>query len=539
MRIKSAAPVLTITWLILFALHPLISMAQNPLTKAIQLFDQEKFTEAEALFEKLISEKPDDFMINYFYGACRTRNGHFSPAELRYLQLASREVNPLDIDYYLAVQQHAAGNFEKALEHYTRFATVATPEEKKKLNLPEKTEQCKNQLNPFAYSETEIVFTDKATENIQPELVEPEIISTEIEIPESQQKTVQEFPRKEAVSEAIVLNETIPDTTKTEIIKEKPVAELSTASELPGKELDETLNIPIETKLSEPISEPDSAHIEQISENSDSVFVQEPVIETTPTASKIKSFGEPLSEKFTVNNQVVYEFENCFQTDEGRATYFQAIEKQAELKKVILRADILREKYLKSTTKSERDSIGQLILELETLTYDYKNESENLLMKTKNLENEYWTGQPANQLEVFLKENDDYSLSLMKTEKTENKSIENIIIPTILIEESETLPDVREHTNDLVYKIQIGAYSRGLPPTVKQLHEKLSLIRKIENYTDENGVTVYTTGELFRFEDAQTMLKQVQQEGVKDAIIASYLKGKRITLEKAKETEGI
>jgi hypothetical protein len=93
--------------------------------------------------------------------------------------------------------------------------------------------------------------------------------------------------------------------------------------------------------------------------------------------------------------------------------------------------------------------------------------------------------------------------------------------------------------DDLLYKIQIGAYSRGLPISIKKLFDKLSLIRKIENYTDDKGVVVYTTGNLKKLDDAMVLLKQLQQEGVEDAIIAAYFKGKRIPLTEAKELEGI
>ena len=74
-----------------------------------------------------------------------------------------------------------------------------------------------------------------------------------------------------------------------------------------------------------------------------------------------------------------------------------------------------------------------------------------------------------------------------------------------------------------------------MPSYKKRLFDKLSLIRKIEKYTDDKGVVVYTTGNLTNYEDAEKMKNQVKQEGIKDARIVPYLKGKRITLEQAKE----
>ncbi len=91
--------------------------------------------------------------------------------------------------------------------------------------------------------------------------------------------------------------------------------------------------------------------------------------------------------------------------------------------------------------------------------------------------------------------------------------------------------------DQLVYKIQIGAYSRGVPAYRQRLFDKLAMIRTIESYTDEDGVVVYTTGNLSSLEDARKMQSQVQQEGMKDAKIVPYYKGKRITLEQAKKIE--
>jgi hypothetical protein len=72
---------------------------------------------------------------------------------------------------------------------------------------------------------------------------------------------------------------------------------------------------------------------------------------------------------------------------------------------------------------------------------------------------------------------------------------------------------------------------------MKPVFSKISVIRKVENYTDDKGVVVYTTGNLTNYDDAVLMQNQIRQEGIKDPIIAVYLNGKRITLEQAKELE--
>ncbi|WP_372936522.1 SPOR domain-containing protein, partial [Mariniphaga sediminis] len=95
----------------------------------------------------------------------------------------------------------------------------------------------------------------------------------------------------------------------------------------------------------------------------------------------------------------------------------------------------------------------------------------------------------------------------------------------------------QQKSEGLVYKVQIGAYSRGVPSYRQRLYKKLSLIRKIENYTDENGVVVYTTGNLTNLDDGEKMKEQVRQEGIEDAVVVPYFNGKRITLEQAKKIE--
>jgi hypothetical protein len=66
MQLKSTSVFLTILFNLLFV--PLLLNAEafqeNPLTKAIQLFDKEKYADAEILFKKLLDERPDDFMVN-------------------------------------------------------------------------------------------------------------------------------------------------------------------------------------------------------------------------------------------------------------------------------------------------------------------------------------------------------------------------------------------------------------------------------------------------------------------------------------------
>jgi len=87
----------------------------------------------------------------------------------------------------------------------------------------------------------------------------------------------------------------------------------------------------------------------------------------------------------------------------------------------------------------------------------------------------------------------------------------------------------------IIYKIQIGAYKGKIPESANKLIKKISMIRKVENYIDDKGLKIYTTGNLRLFSEAVTMLSQVKQEGIKTAVINAYQNGKKITVMEARK----
>jgi hypothetical protein len=206
---------------------------------------------------------------------------------------------------------------------------------------------------------------------------------------------------------------------------------------------------------------------------------------------------------------------------------------------VLIRTEILREKYKSSQSRAEKDSIGQVILSLEGEAYDLKKSITQFFIQAKNAENSYWSNATSEETESFIKEMNAASKKI--NEAKNNNTIENqdIIIPPILVQDEEVKNETAKSSSGITYRIQLGAYSRGIPNSQKAIFNKISILRKVENYTDENGVVVYTTGNLTNYDDAVEMQKQVKQEGIKDPIIAAYLNGKRITLEKAKEIDNI
>lgn len=460
MRLKKPNSFLTILYVLLFV--PFFTFSQgnqnNPLAKAIQLFDNKNYTDAEPLFKAILIEKSDDFMVNYFYGACRTENNHFTNFDMECLIKANKEVSPININYYFGIQYHARSNWERALKFYNKFNSSAKLVEEEKNSILNKIQQCSDKVNPF-----------------------------------------EQYMVSEDLTATVEVTTTIDSTN--------------------------TIN---ETELTDSI-------MSAISEKE----IIQALIESEP--EKVIQKEELIH--FEINNNILYLYTSQFKTEEGKTLFKEGSTKQKELNNVLKRSESLRLKYKDAASAQEKKLIGQEILLLESTTYSLKKEVALLFYQAKNSENKYWHNTGSDEIKVFQKEMD--RLNLINTKQSEiNEEAElnstNYIDPSILLANKGTITSSLEEkpvNNELVYKIQLGAYSRGLPDYIKRLHKKLSYIRKIENYTDEKGIVVYTTGNLSNLKDAEKMKKQVRQEGVKGASVVPYLKGKRITLTQAKELQ--
>ncbi|NOR76415.1 MAG: hypothetical protein GQ525_14810 [Draconibacterium sp.] len=425
----------------------------NDLTKAIQLFDKENFNDAQPIFKKILDEKPDDFMVNYFYGACRTENNHFTNADLDCLILANQEVSPININYYFGVQYHARSNWERALKFYTKYKSSDSPAEIDKNKILEKIQQCYDKINPY-----EEFMIDESIEDILADTISNGLIS-DLNLA-SQNSTIKNDTNIVTTSEDIFETEVEVDIPKGELIN------------------------------------------------------------------------------FKVNNEIIYKDTSHFKTEKGKDFFLEGNSLQKVLDLSLINVDVLREEYSSAKTREEKSYIGEKILAYENEIYKLKSNVFNSLIQAKSTEAEYWQSATEEELKIF---NAELALisadDINDTINTKTTTVTPILIdPSLLLVGTEnTSPASEQNINDLIYKIQIGAYSRGLPNYTKKLFNKLSFIRKIENYTDEKGIVVYTTGNLTNYDDAVKMKNQVRQEGIKDAYIVPYLKGKRITLEQAKE----
>jgi len=467
MNLKNAVYLLTTSIFLLFAPLSLLAESQeNSLLQAIKLFDQNKFKEAETILSELIKEHPEDLMINYYYGACRTENQEYGQNEILYLLKGSTGESPLKTDYYLAVQYHAQNRWDDALLYYKTYENTCSPDEAKELDLAEKIRLCSEKVNPFVNDTTET--SDIAPAAIVRPARENESVSANAVYPEAEQTSEMTPVIAEDDSSGIAIEESVP-----EVVSE----------EVP------------ETEETEPIN-------------------------------------------FFVNNDLTYVDISNFRTEEGLEAYQKWESSRQSLDSLNTTLNSFRSDYARAQKAEKRNELGQKIIAAEGELLPLQRKTNDLLNEVRRAENDYWNEASTDEYDDFVEHLHKMHTSIQNQAAEVPPIDTNFIVSEVFDDIVPATPVTKEETGDeLVYKIQIGAYSRGLPPYVKKQFDKLGYIRKIENYTDDRGVVVYTTGNLTKLEDAVKMQNQVRQEGIEDAFVVPYFNGKRITLGEAKKIE--
>ncbi|WP_340115083.1 SPOR domain-containing protein [Maribellus mangrovi] len=473
MDFRRTCVLVTTSFFLLFAsFSNLASEQDNTLVKAIKLFDQQEYEEAELLLKGLLDKNPDHLMVNYFYGACRTENQHYENKEIAYLLKGSTGEAPLKTDYYLGIQYQAQSRWEDAIRHYKTYQNQVGNEEQAELNITEKIRQCEEHINPYTpYEEEQAVIAP-------------------IPRPEEEQARIEE-------SASVAGGAVYPGMGNDTLMADTALVAIDSAA------TDTLLQIAV---------------------------AKEPVPEQ-PKAERID---------FTINGEMTYIDTSNFQTREGLHNFLMWQKSASQLDSLKSLMNNWRESYAQATTTSQRDQLGNKIIagENELFTLQKKTKEYNTL--AIKAEDDFWKSQSETDRLKFTKHLKALDRSYLVPDQTVDPPLDTTIIIPQEIPQSIPATATSQSpgdTDELVYKIQIGAYSRGLPSYVKKLYEKLSYIRKIENYTDDRGVVVYTTGNLTNYDDAVKMQNQVRQEGIEDAFVVPYFNGKRITLSEAKKLE--
>lgn len=232
---------------------------------------------------------------------------------------------------------------------------------------------------------------------------------------------------------------------------------------------------------------------------------------------------------FQINSAIRYRSFGHFTGNESLKLFFQAWIIEKELEKMTEETNALRKKY-SEVEPDQKEMIAVQILNAEKQMIVNHDKMEMLFQKAREQENLFWLKATADQIRKFQERVQAFNDSIRRASEHEAR-LKEISVDTLYIPQPPALEPERKtsEASDITYKILIGSFKGKIPEASNKLIKKLSLIRKVENYVDENGYKIYTTGSLNSFEEAVSLQKQVIQEGIKNASVIGFSKGKRIT----------
>jgi len=268
--------------------------------------------------------------------------------------------------------------------------------------------------------------------------------------------------------------------------------------------------------------------------------------DSTSAEAKILEIPATLNDtiiNFNLTSEIYYTKFFQFRTNEGKEFFVKGWKNADTLKKLISETNNLRNEYAKSYYSEFKDSISTLVLELESKTIGAKSASDFNYMKANECELRYWKHASENEIYKLIAENDSIKLLEIKKNFIEPVAIittdsirsDSLMSDSLKIQTTIPVPEPPK-TATIFFKVQIGAYNTELPESARKLYKKISIFRKIDQFTDERNYTIYTIGELTNIKDAVKLQEQIRQESVKDAFVIAIKDGKRIPLNEALES---
>jgi len=241
--------------------------------------------------------------------------------------------------------------------------------------------------------------------------------------------------------------------------------------------------------------------------------------------------------KFQINSDITYFNIDQFQKAESKQIFIDALKKTKESHFLTVQTDSLRGAYAEAAD-DEKEKIAAKILNGEKKIVSLNEEVPALFEKARSGENDYWQSATVDEKAKFIEKIRLYRDSLHQVEAAVEKQTNTIkaVPDTIIYYRADKNNEVAAQTAPaVVYKIQVGSFKTKMPDSAAKAIKKLELLRKVDNYKDEKGLTIYTTGSLKSYQEALTLQTQVKLEGIKNATIAPFANGKRVTIDEAKK----
>ena len=561
--------------LVLMLLSPVtgrggITLQPDRKEAAMGWFRTGDFEKALPVFEKLAYDFPYDFLMKYYLGASLVELGDYGITAEKNLVLASGRDVPARVYYYMGVINHARNNWNAAQRYYNRFRNHADSMEVKELDIAQLTDLCYRQVNPFVPVEADssLVAATLLTGEPVAAVDEPAIPA---EVP-AQELPVGKVTPSDPAPGRITATEPVADIAPGNAAPEEPTATVT--PEVPSN-TEPTVTLPPEIDA---LVEPAGAVVPVVVAAPDETGTEVvPVVVTASgepgndlIAADVTASGEPggtvtpgdatpdvelgtggIAPKpnspvlprfidFQVTDKVIYIVEDMFQVPEARESFRAGEIFRGKLDTLMMETDQMRKAYHTTRHPAIRDSIARNIREGEYHTLMLKRDMDHHFRKAAALEQEWWKDAPYAVYESFVL----YCDSLKKLQEpapvvVPEPDLSLFLAPvdtTTAAAAAEGAPPGEENSDSdqIIYKIQLGAYSGKIPSSRKALFDKISKIRVIETYQNDAGATVYTTGTLTSYDDAMKLQDQVRQEGIKDAFVIGLKNGKRVSLPQQK-----
>lgn len=236
---------------------------------------------------------------------------------------------------------------------------------------------------------------------------------------------------------------------------------------------------------------------------------------------------------FQINSEISYYNIRNFIKTQSKKKFLQAWLNEREVKRISVQTDSLRKVYINSLNDRKADISAQILIAEERLI-SLNIEIPELYEQARSEEKLYWLTASQDEKVSFLKKTDQIKDSINQVAELNlnpTSLFEPKVPDTISFYKTSASPEIKPKLNsEITYKILIGTYKGKIPDSASKAIKKLSLLRKVDEGKDEKGYKIFTTGNLKNIEEAAIMQNQVKQEGIKNAVIAAYQHGKRITL---------
>jgi len=450
---------------------------------AISWFNHGQFDKALPVFSALTYNYPSELLLKYYHGACLIETENYVSESEKNLILASTGEVPARVYYYLGRYYHATGNWNNAQRFYNRFKNYSTPSEIGELGIEELSRLCYSQVNPFAPVKAGNQTT--AESPFDPITKDKSSLSDRLEVLSGQE----------------------PVNAQDTLLKN-------------GKDSAAIALLP-EIEPAVGVAEDQGENTGQLSDSA---------TETKPVAVILPAFIE-----FQITDKVTYITEEMFHRVEARYEYQTAAGKEKQLDSLLKEVKQLRKQYHNSVKPVVRDSLAIMIQNLEYRNLVMNTETDQHYNQARRLEQEWWKEADERDYQSYNQIKDSlnrlrYVPPVIPLIVPPADTLQADSVSAVDVTEVEPPEQDVDAGNGITYKIQIGAFDKGISKQRKEQFEKLEKIRTIETYVNDEGATVYTTGNLKNFRDAVKLQTQVRQEGIKDAFVIAIKNGKRIPL---------